>query len=45
LIIFFGWYVVAGTFFSQMVVIGFFTYSVSLLLPLVREEFGVTMGS
>jgi MFS family permease len=40
---FFGWYIVAGTFFSQMVVVGFFTYSVSLLLPLVREEFGVTM--
>ncbi len=40
---FFGWYVVAGTFLSQMVVIGFFTYSVSLLLPLVREEFGVSM--
>lgn len=40
---FFGWYVVAGTFLSQMVVVGFFTYSVSLLMPLVREEFGVTM--
>ena len=40
---FFGWYVVAGTFVAQMVVIGFFTYSVSLLVPLVREEFGVSM--
>ena len=40
---FFGWYVVAGTFFSQMLVLGFFTYSVSLLVPLVREEFGVSM--
>jgi len=41
---FFGWYVVAGTFVSQMFVIGFFTYSVSLLVPLVREEFAVSMS-
>jgi uncharacterized MAPEG superfamily protein len=27
-----------------MVVIGFFMYSVRLLVPLVREEFGVTMA-
>ena len=40
---FFGWYVVAGTFVAQMVVVGFFTYSVSLLVPLVREEFGVSL--
>lgn len=40
---FFGWYVVAGTFVAQMFVIGFFTYSVSLLVPLVREEFGVSL--
>jgi MFS family permease len=40
---FFGWYVVAGTFVAQMVVFGFFTYSVSLLVPLVREEFAVSM--
>jgi MFS family permease len=40
---FFGWYVVAGTFVAQMFVVGFFTYSVSLLVPLVREEFDVSM--
>ncbi len=40
---FFGWYVVAGTFIAQMSVIGFFTYSVSLLVPLVRAEFAVSM--
>ncbi|MFT5484873.1 MAG: MFS family permease [Halieaceae bacterium] len=40
---FFGWYVVAGTFVSQMFVVGFFSYSASLLVPSVREEFGVTM--
>jgi MFS family permease len=41
---FFGWYVVAGTFVAQMVVVGFFTYSVSLLVPLIREEFSVSMA-
>lgn len=41
---FFGWYVVAGTFVAQMFVIGFFTYSISLIVPLVREEFGVSMA-
>lgn len=41
---FFGWYVVAGTFVAQAFVIGFFTYSVSLLVPFVREEFGVSMA-
>ena len=40
---FFGWYVVAGTFVAQMVIVGFFTYSVSLLVPMVREEFAVSM--
>jgi len=42
--VFFGWYVVAGTFVAQAFVIGFFTYSVSLLVPFVREEFGVSMA-
>ena len=42
-LMFFGWYVVAGTFIAQLVIVGFFTYSVSLLVPLVREEFAVTM--
>ena len=40
---FFGWYVVGGSLVAQMFVLGFFTYSVSLILPFVREEFGVTM--
>ena len=40
---FFGWYVVAGTFVSQMVILGFFIYSISLLVPLIREDFGVSM--
>ena len=40
---FFGWYVVAGTFTAQLLVVGFFTYSVSLLVGPVREEFGVSV--
>jgi MFS family permease len=40
---FYGWYVVAGTFVAQMAVVGFFSYSVSLLIPLIREEFGVSL--
>ena len=40
---FFGWYVVAGTFVAQLFLVGFFTYSVSLLVSPVREEFGVSL--
>ncbi|MEM1111994.1 MAG: MFS transporter [Pseudomonadota bacterium] len=40
---FYGWRVVAGTFVSQLFVVGFFTYAVSLLVPPVREEFGVSL--
>ena len=40
---FFGWYVVAGTFTAQLLVVGFFSYSVSLLVGPVREEFGVSL--
>ena len=40
---FYGWYVVAGTFVSQLAVVGFFSYSISLLTPLIREEFGVSL--
>ncbi|MEH6519075.1 MAG: MFS transporter [Halioglobus sp.] len=40
---FYGWYVVAGTFVAQMAVVGFFSYSVSLLTPLIREEFGASL--
>jgi len=41
---FFGWYVVAGTFAAQMLVAGFLVYSVSLFVPLVRAEFAVSMA-
>ncbi len=40
---YFGWYVVAGAFTSQMLVVGFFFFSVSLLVGPVREEFGVSL--
>ena len=40
---FFGWYVVGGGFLAQMLVVGFFTYAVSLLVVPVREEFGVSL--
>jgi predicted MFS family arabinose efflux permease len=40
---FFGWYVVGGGFLAQMLVLGFFTYSVSLLVGPVRDEFGVSL--
>lgn len=40
---YFGWYVVGGGFASQMLVIGFFTYAVSLLVNPVRAEFGVSL--
>lgn len=42
--VFFGWYVVAGTFVAQMFVLGFFSYSVSLIVPPVREEFNVSLA-
>jgi MFS family permease len=38
-----GWRVVGGTFTAQMFVIGFFTYAVSLLVPAVQAEFGVSL--
>ena len=40
---FFGWYVVAGSLMSQLLVVGFFTYAVSLLVGPVRAEFGVSL--
>ncbi len=40
---FFGWYVVTGTFFAQLLIVGFFTYSVSLLVGPVRAEFDVSL--
>lgn len=42
--LFYGWHVVAGTFVAQMFVLGFFSYSVSLIVPHVREEFDVSMA-
>ncbi len=38
---FFGWYIVAGSFFAQLLVVGFFTYSVSLLVSPIQLEFAV----
>ncbi|MEM0952869.1 MAG: MFS transporter [Pseudomonadota bacterium] len=38
---FFGWRVVAGSFIAMMVVTGFFTYTFTLFVTPLREEFGV----
>jgi len=38
---FFGWRVVAGSFISMMVVTGFFTYTFTLFVTPLRDEFGV----
>ena len=38
---FFGWYVVGGTFVAQLFLIGFFTYAVSLLTTPIQAEFSV----
>lgn len=38
---FFGWRVVAGSFVSMMLVLGFFTYTFTLFVVPLREEFGV----
>ena len=38
---FFGWRVVAGSFVSLVVVVGFFTYTFTLFVTPLREEFGV----
>ena len=40
---FFGWRVVAGSFASMMLVVGFFTYSFTLLVSPIREEFGASL--
>lgn len=40
---FFGWRVVAGSFASMLLITGFYTYSVSLLVSPVRAEFGVSL--
>ena len=40
---FFGWRVVAGSFVSMMLVIGFFTYTFTLFVTPVREEFGASL--
>jgi len=41
--VFFGWRVVAGSFVSMMLVVGFFTYSFTLLVTPLREEFGASL--
>lgn len=38
---FFGWYIVGGTFIAQLFLVGFFTYAVSLFVAPVQAEFGV----
>ena len=38
---FFGWRVVAGSFVAMMLVLGFFTYTFTLFVTPLREEFGV----
>ncbi len=38
---FFGWRVVAGSFVAMMLVLGFFTYTFTLFVVPLREEFGV----
>ena len=38
---FFGWRVVAGSFVAMMLVLGFFTYSFTLFITSLQQEFGV----
>ncbi|MBT4520643.1 MAG: MFS transporter [Halieaceae bacterium] len=40
---FYGWRIVAGAFVCQLFVIGFFSFSMSLLVPPVQAEFGVNL--
>ncbi|NQY03061.1 MAG: MFS transporter [Halieaceae bacterium] len=40
---YYGWRVVAGAFIAQFFVVGFFTYSITLLVGPVRETFGVSL--
>lgn len=40
---FFGWRVVAGSFVSMLLVVGFFTYSATLLVTPVRLEFDASL--
>jgi MFS family permease len=42
---FFGWRVVAGSFVAMMFVLGFFTYTFTLFVTPLREEFGVGLES
>jgi len=41
---FYGWRVVGGSFIAMMLVVGFFTYSFTLLVTPIREEFGATLA-
>ena len=40
---FFGWRVVAGSFAAMMIVVGFYTYAFTLLVPPLQAEFGATL--
>ena len=40
---FFGWRVVAGSFIAMLLVLGFFTYSFTLFVTPLREEFGASL--
>lgn len=40
---FFGWRVVGGSFVAMMLVLGFFTYSFTLFVSPLREEFGASL--
>ena len=40
---FYGWRIVGSAFVAQLFVIGFFTYTISLLVPSVRAEFDVSL--
>ncbi|NND66325.1 MAG: MFS transporter [Halioglobus sp.] len=40
---FYGWRIVAGAFTTQMFIVGFFTYSASLLIPHLQREFAVSL--
>ena len=40
---FFGWRVVAGAFVGMMLTTGFFSYSFTVLVNPIREEFGASL--
>lgn len=40
---YYGWRIVGGAFIAQLMVVGFFTYALSLLIEPVRQDFGVSL--